>query len=274
MKTLNEYLKEEKNTTLPNFEDVKESIFDDPDELFDKFKDTYKVVKLLMDNGVISIYSQGHRNEFAKDPDAFLTKLLNNKAVVAKKIGQNYIIDLDLTVTEGKDRYISDLIEINSSNKDLPIEIGKVITKSGNFCIRFTGLKDLPVKWLPVEFITTSPTCFLSICVNNKRYSLDLSNRKEALSKFSSSCYMEINNSTGTVTADKIIWNNNPIPGDLSISTKFDNKTELSLPKVEGDLAIGKTGMKYYMEKLNLLNDPQLIKKAFGSNCEIKRLCE
>ena len=270
MISLNEYLKEEKKIILPDFEDIKESLLDDPEDQFNKYNDQYDVLKMLLESGAFPMINSV-RKDYEEDPLKFMSELFNKEFIkVINKNGKNYKIDINhsIVLTAGYLGYL----HITPAVSKLPIEIGKLTVK-GAASISFKGLKDIPVNWIPEEIESTENYSRLVIAIENKRYSLDLSKRSTALSKLPGSCSIEITN-LGGVTADKIIWNSNPVPHHLIIYTKFDKKTELSLPKIGGDLVIGKTGVKYYLEKLDMWKNQEMIKKVFGPNCEPGRLCE
>lgn len=54
---------------------------------------------------------------------------------------------------------------------------------------------------------------------------------------------------------------------NLNIGLTIDKNTEFDLPPIEGDLGVGKTGMKEFVRRIT--SDPTTIKLVFGKNCAV-----
>lgn len=237
-----------------------ESILDNEEDLLknDSMLHSYEVAKILLENGIL-ILPHKDKNVYNDDPNKYIIQLLKDNVVKATKKGTKYVVDLNF------EKYnTSNTIYVRKESANLPIIINNFVGKiTGG--IYFNDINNIPVNFIPVS---VSGVQWFTITIESKRYSLDLSKRSDALSKLNECIYLKIENEGG-VTADLIKWNNNPITCNLSINTKFDNKTICELPTIHGSLNVGKTGIKYYMNKLNLFTDQNLIKQVFGKKCSV-----
>lgn len=237
-----------------------ESILDNEEDLLknDSMQHSYEAAKILLENEIL-ILPHKDKKIYNDDPNKYIIQLLKDNVVKATKNGSKYVVDLNFEKYD-----TSNAIYIHKESANLPIIINNFVGKMA-YGIYFKDINNIPVNFIPVSI---SEVRWFTITIESKRYSLDLSKRPSALSKLNECIYLKIENEGG-VTADLIKWNNNPITCNLSISTKFDNKTICELPTIQGSLNVGKTGIKYYMNKLNLFTDQNLIKQVFGKKCSV-----
>lgn len=237
-----------------------ESILDNEEDLLknDSIQHSYEAVKILLENEIL-ILPHKDKKVYNDDPNKYIMQLLKDNVVKATKKGSKYVVDLNFEKYD-----TSNTIYVRKESANLPIIINNFIGKmSGG--VYFKDINNIPVNFIPAS---VSGVQWFTITIESKRYSLDLSKRSDALSNLNGCFYLKIENEGG-VTADLIKWNNNPITCNLTINTKFDNKTVCELPAIQGGLNVGKTGIKYYMNKLNLFTDQNLIKQVFGKKCSV-----
>lgn len=268
MKKLSEYIN-----------NINESLLDDEDILLNSvnLEHSHVVAELMLKHDMITIDSKLIKDLYERNPRSFINELVTNGVVKASKQGSIYNVDLNFGIKiKHKDigwnySYISTNLSINKKNENLPIIINNITANDvGIIRICYEQMQNINVNFLPKKVISCSR---FEIWIKSKRYLLDLSKRSEALSDLNGCKGVYIVNDGG-VTADLIKWNNNPVPCNLFIMTKFDDKTVLDLPTINGYLSIGKTGLKYYMNKLNLFNNQNMIKQVFGTKCVTNKICE
>lgn len=237
-----------------------ESILDNEEDLLknDSIQHSYEAAKILLENGIL-ILPHKDKKVYNDDPNKYIMQLLKDNVVKATKKGSKYVVDLNFEKYD-----TSNTIYVRKESANLPIIINNFVGKTTGG-VYFKDINNIPTNFMP---ISVSGVQWFTITIESKRYSLDLSKRSDALSKLNDCIYLKIDNEGG-VTADLIKWNNNPITCNLSINTKFDNKTVCELPTIQGSLNVGKTGIKYYMNKLNLFTDQNLIKQVFGKKCSV-----
>ena len=265
MKKLSEYI-----------DTINESLLDDEDDLVNSFnlEHSHVAAELMLNHGMINIGgSRLIKDLYERNPRSFINELVTKGVVKASKHGSIYNVDLNFRIKH-KDidyKYIYACLTVNKKNENLPIIINNITaSEAGNIMIYYDKVQNINVNFLPKKVISCSR---FEITIESKRYSLDLSKRSGALSDLNGCKGVYIINQGG-VTADLIKWNNNPVPCNLIITTKFDKKTVLDLPTINGYLSIGKTGLKYYMNKLNLFNNQNMIKQVFGAKCVTNEICE
>lgn len=121
----------------------------------------------------------------------------------------------------------------------------------------------LPYNILPNKMIGSHPHLYINIG-NIKNISIDI----KGTNKLNNIYYLDIDINASTpprAILKKLAFDESV--KNLNIGLTIDKNTEFDLPFIEGELGIGKTGMKEFVRRITA--DPVTIKSVFGKNCTV-----